>query len=136
MSKKQHVIAYSTETTIVVKTGNLIVEPGPIVTFPSGPATWFVTNNDTEKHVVSIDFKKFTDKNKGKKGHPFKKDDVLSVLVKPGETRPLTATVKDIFLSKIENFKYEIESASADGMSIRCLDPDLDVIDPNPIHPK
>jgi plastocyanin len=135
-NKGGKVTAYTITTTITILRGNYIVDPDPLVIPPGGQVIWIVDNEDSELHTVSIDFDKFTHKNNGnKKEHPFPKSGVLSVVALPGVPVAVSAYVRAKLPKKLESYKYEIESASVDGPT-RCLDPDLDVVDPNPLHRK
>ena len=59
---------------------------------------------------------------------PFKKNTSLTVTVKGGETKAMSAYLKSKFDSTYEKFKYTIQSDT------RSLDPDLDVVEP-PLEP-
>lgn len=116
-------------TTIRIEAGNKIGHPDRLTGEPDGQVLFIVENYDTTAHTVSIPTKKVKNKGSGKLENPFKKNTLEPATVKAGLTGFITGAIKALASKKVE-FKYTIES---DGTS---LDPDLDVVDPNPFIPK
>jgi hypothetical protein len=128
MSKKK-TDANTNITTIRIEADNKIEYPDRLTGEPDGQVLFIVENHDTTAHTVSIPTKKVKNKGSGKLENPFKKNTLEPATVKTGGTGFITGEIKALE-SRKEEFKYTIES---DGTS---LDPDLDVVDPNPIIPE
>jgi hypothetical protein len=124
---------YNILTTITIKTGNVIVDPDPLVCLPKGPVVWIVDNQDSVSHDVSIDPDSFRRKDNGKKENPLTKSSVLSTTVGSGGRDFMIAFIKGGL--KKDGYYYSIASSNKNGTSI-VLDPDLDVIDPNSLLPR
>jgi hypothetical protein len=120
---------YNILTVITIGTGNAIPDPAALECLPGAPAVWILVNQDTDMHVVSIDFKKIKHTDNGKMEHPFLKDDVLSVSLDPGEAGVFFAVTRTGLTN--EHYKYTIDSSDRTGGVSR--DPDLDVVDPNSV---
>lgn len=133
MSKSKKAQPKSNSTTVTITKDNVIDEPDGLLAGPNGAVQWIVVNNDTISHSVSIDPKKIKNKKNKKYDNPFKGSSRLVTKPKtlpPGAKGSMGALIRDTFSSPEECFKYSIVS---DGTT---LDPDLDVVDPNPIIPE
>jgi hypothetical protein len=128
MSKKK-VTAYDNSTTIQIDPRNEIGNPDKVRGEPDGQVLFNVENLDDVAHTVSIPTDKVKNKGSGKLENPFKKKTLEPATVQAGRRGFITAELKSKFKNPDEQFKYTIES---DGKS---LDPDLDVVDPNPTIP-
>ena len=109
-------------TTIVIDSGNSILDPDPPKCGRGGPVGWIVYNNDKAPHTVAIDPGKFKIKGTSTYVNPLVGNKLLSVLVNPGDARFLDAIIKPD--AQFQTYKYTISSDK------RELDPDLDVVDP------
>ena len=110
-------------TTIVVDTGNVIIDPDDIQSLRAGPAVWLVYNNDTTAHTVGIDPASFKIKATGVYENPLaEKRPLSSGTVASKSVGIINAHIKGD--AEFTKYKYTITS---DGQP---LDPDLDVVDP------
>ena len=114
--------AFNVLTTIVIDTGNTILDPDKLTSLRAGPAAWIVYNNDTAPHTVVIDPGSFKIKGTPNHVNPLVGNKSLSVTVDPDQYATIVAIIKGN--AQYATYKYSIAS---DG---KTLDPDLDVVDP------
>jgi hypothetical protein len=109
-------------TTIVIDTGNHILNPILLKAPRNGAVVWLVYNNDNTAHTVTIDPGSFKIKDTSTKVNPFVENKPVGVTVKAGQLGHLVAVIKSDVA--YQTYKYTITS---DGTP---LDPDLEVVDP------
>jgi hypothetical protein len=118
---------FSLLTTVVIDTGNQILNPDDLKGARNGPVVWLFYNRDSAAHTAVIDPATFKLSGTPTYENPLVEKKPISRNVDPGHFILLVANVRPD--AQITKYKYSIASQTAGGKTTT-LDPDLDVVDP------
>jgi hypothetical protein len=114
---------------IIPPNGNTAV-PVALVSFHRGPLVWLVHNRSQNAHTITIDPSTFVDQNNMPLNPLTTNNPLTTVAIPPGKWDVLIATIdKGAVLT---SYKYQIAQTDMVTRALRLIDPDLDVIDPQP----
>jgi hypothetical protein len=117
-------------TKIIIPANGNTAKPVGLVSFHRGPLVWLIHNKSKNDHTITIDPSTFADQNNMPLNPLTTNNPLTTVSIAPGKWDVLIAKIDKAAI--LTSYTYEIAQTDMVTRALKLIDPDLDVVDPQP----
>jgi hypothetical protein len=117
-------------TKIIIPPNGNTAKPVGLVSFHRGPLVWLIHNRSKNDHTITIDPSTFVDQNNMPLNPLTTNNPLTTETIPPGKWDVLIAKIDKAAI--LTSYKYELAQTDMVTRAVKVIDPDLDVIDPQP----